>query len=1138
MIPTKAQRSPLGLVALALAFALGAYVVYALRVAIPAKVQVELEATAGILLQRLAVTLALDPGFNQRTIDRLLQLERADPQLLHVTLLDEHLRSQATLTGRPATTSVAFEPTGIPPALLSAAQASAMHPRFVVQTEPRRLLLAAMSITDPTLDRPSAPGHLSASQSMTLYLVMDLQAAIDAEGQQLLSWSGVFPWALSVAIALLAALLLDRRSTPASVLATGSRMSARNPGDGRGTANGEDAIGARIADLDHILDIAAVLLVGLDERGRVRLINQKGCDVLGLDRGEILGQDWVDHFIPERDREATRQIISDVIAGNTTPLHGVEGTILCADGSERLIEWNNSPIRDHEGTVIGGLGSGTDITERKQAERALSYLVTLETVLVETSRSLVAAPAEAVGPMVENALGAVARRMKAERAYVFVLSRDGTSMRNTQEWSATGMGIGAESAPRVSTSLIPRWMETLQYGDDIRIDDVTRLPDTWSVDREQLEQLEVRAVAAVAIRVAGRIGGFVAVEMLSETRVWRDSERALGFLGDLIGGAFERRRSEFKLIESRKKLEEIALYDPLTRLPNRRLLAERMDEAVVQAGEQGFLLGVCYLDLDGFKPINDTHGHKMGDRVLVTVASRLRACVREEDTVARLGGDEFVLLMTHLESLSDSAALMDRVLASLAQPILIDGHSLGVTGSAGVTLFPQDAGDADTLLRHADQAMYQAKQQGRNRYQFFTPVEDQPDQAHQRELVRIREAIEGHELRLHVQPRVDMCSGRVVGVEALVRWQHPERGLLPPGEFLPLMEGDELLHDLDWWVMEQSLALLGEWQEAGLNLTMSLNLSARSLEDMGFVATLQKVLERHPSIDPKRLELEIIESEALRDIETTASVIRACAVLGVRFALDGFGNGFASLTDFRCLPAQIVKIDQSVVRDILRSRDDRHLVQGVIGIAHAFEREVIAEGVESAMHGLLLMDLGCTLAQGFGIAEPMPPEQLASWISAFRLPRLWAERPAVDWAAEDLSLLSMEAVHRAWVARLVRHVSTEKATKLPELHPEACNFGRWYLGEGHLRYGQLTEFRQLDAMHRRVHEQAELLVETSSLDRDAIAEPLAHLIGERDVLIAAIRALQAEVLQRRNASDQGREILTHHSTSTSTHDHT
>ncbi|NCC28230.1 MAG: EAL domain-containing protein, partial [Gammaproteobacteria bacterium] len=292
----------------------------------------------------------------------------------------------------------------------------------------------------------------------------------------------------------------------------------------------------------------------------------------------------------------------------------------------------------------------------------------------------------------------------------------------------------------------------------------------------------------------------------------------------------------------------------------------------------------------------------------------------------------------------------------------------------------------------------------------------------------------------------------------------------------------------------------------------SLNLSACSLQDTGFVAALQEVLARYPSIDPARLLFEIIESEALRDIETTASVIRACAVLGAHFALDGFGNGYASLTDFRCLPAQVVKIDQTVVRDILRSRDGRSLVKGVIGIANAFQREVIAEGVESAAHGLLLMDLGCTLAQGYGIADPMPPEQLASWIEGFRPPQLWSHRPEVDWSTEDLALLSLEAVHRDWVNRLVRHVSTDTATRAPELQPELCDFGRWYLGSGQARYGEMPSFRSLDALHQQVHRQAGHLLTLDRLDREALDDPIARLLEERDGLVAGIRLLQAEVL--------------------------
>lgn len=974
-------------------------------------------------------------------------------------------------------------------------------------------LVAVALLLAPHIDSEDWPGLPAGAR---LGLVAGPAETAQVWSVRLQAWGGVPSSILTAALALGFAVLARRR------LASRGRSpggAAQSPGADNRWRLGRDvrvsAPGARPADLEQILDGAGLLLIGLDRHGRVRIVNQRGCDVLGLEHARIVGRDWVESFLPPRERDSMRAILAKVISGATDQMTVTEGTVLRPDGSERLIEWRNSQLCDRKGRVIGVLRSGTDVTERKQAERALTYLVTLETVLVEASRSLVAAPADAVGPLVENALGAVARRMGADRAYVFLLSRDGNSMRNAEEWSATGLGIGRVEAPSVPTSLIPRWMETLRHGEDIRIDDVGRLPETWRVDREQLEQLEVQAVAATAIRNAGRLSGFVAVEMLNGPYVWRDAEmRALGFLSDLIGGAFERRRNELRLLESRRQLEEIALYDPLTRLPNRRLLAERMDQAVMDAREHRHLLAVCYLDLDGFKLINDTHGHKTGDRLLVSVASRLRGCLREADTLARLGGDEFVLLMGRLQSIADCASLLERVLTALAQPVVIDGQVLSVTGSAGVALYPHDAGDADSLLRHADQAMYQAKQEGRNRYQLFRSVEGQCDRSRGPELLRIRQAIDGEELRLHVQPQVHMPTGRVVGVEALVRWQHPERGLLPAGEFLPLIEGDALLRQLDRWVMERAMAWLAQWQESGLDLWMSLNLSASSLQDPGFVVALQELLARHPSIGPSRLLLEIVESEALRDVATTASVIQACAVLGVRFALDGFGNGYASLTDFRCLPVEIVKVDQTAVRDILRSPADRNLVQGVIGIARAFRRELIAEGVESAAHGLLLMDLGCELGQGFGIAEPMPPERLAAWIEASVPPSLWSSRTSVDWSAADLVLLGMEAAHRGWVESLVRYRSGgSSARALPELEPEACDFGRWYLDEGRNRYGGLTAFEVLDELHRRVHQHAGLLLEVDPADRDGESEAIARLLSERDRFIAALRALQRQVLQ-------------------------
>ncbi|WP_200387057.1 sensor domain-containing protein [Thiocapsa imhoffii] len=1107
-------------------------IVHQAAIDIPSRTRAQQEMIASALLERLAAAIPLElDEADTHWVERLLALERLDLQVLELDLI-------ADAPGEPVGTFTSTQvgwfdgDSATRSNLLDAARTAAMQPQFATLTEPRRLL-AIMALGDP----PATPSPSNAAPPPlpVVSLVMELAAIEAAQRRQLLAWTNPLIWLFAAALVLSITLITNASPHQAGTSTQGGRTllnrATETPLHG---VRATDAFSQRLADLEHILDIAAVVLVGIDARGHVRLVNRKACLVLGLARDQIIGRDWVDTFIPERERPRTRHILANLIdveqADHAELISGIEGALLCADGSERLIEWNNSRILDPAGHIIGALGSGTDITERKQAERALSYLVTLETVLVETSRSLVAAPADAVGPVVENALGAVARRMHADRAYVFVLSRDGLSMRNTHEWSASGLGLMNESsAPRVPTSLIPRWMETLQYGDDIRIDDVARLPETWRVDREQLEQLEVRAVAAVALRVAGRLGGFVAIEMVSEPRVWRDSEmRALGFLGDLIGGAFERRRNELKLIESRRKLEEIALYDPLTRLPNRRLLAERMDEAVAQARERGDLLGVCYLDLDGFKPINDTLGHKMGDRVLMTVASRLRACVGEQDTVARLGGDEFVLLMTHLESLSDCAAGLERVLASLAQPILIDGETLGVTGSLGATLFPQDAGDADTLLRHADHAMYQAKQQGRNRYQFFKSLDDPSDQAQKAELSRIRTAIEGHELRLHVQPRVDMRSGQIVGVEALVRWEHPERGLLPAREFVPLMKGDELLKDLDWWVMEHALELLEAWQQDHPGLSMSLNLSGCTLDDPAFITRLQDVLARHPTIAPARLQLEIVESEALHDVETTASVIRACAVLDVRFALDGFGNGYASLTDFRCLPAQIVKIDQVVVRDILRSRDDRCLVEGVIGIAHAFEREVVAEGVESAMHGLLLMDLGCRLAQGYGIAEPMPPEQLRAWMTTYAVPYLWNERPKVDWTVEDLTLLSLEALVRGWVKRLIRSASSDPAARPLEPRAEASEFSAWLAGEGKTRYSDRPNFIPLETSHQRLCEQASLLLEASRFERSAAVHRIPALFQQRDALIQAIQALQQDILEDRDRHS-GRIVRSQHS---------
>jgi EAL domain-containing protein (putative c-di-GMP-specific phosphodiesterase class I) len=307
----------------------------------------------------------------------------------------------------------------------------------------------------------------------------------------------------------------------------------------------------------------------------------------------------------------------------------------------------------------------------------------------------------------------------------------------------------------------------------------------------------------------------------------------------------------------------------------------------------------------------------------------------------------------------------------------------------GVTLFPADDADADTLLRHADYAMYQAKQSGKNRYHRFDTEKARKIQTHQEQLDRIEQAFKNNEFELYFQPKVNMRTGIVFGAEALIRWQKPGCGLVPPGEFLPLIEGDELMVRLDNWVMDTALAQMTAWRDGGLDLVISVNVSAPHLQQAGFLSNLKKKLDSYPRIRPDCFEIEVLETIALKGIARISSLIESCQDIGVRFSLDDFGTGYSSLTYLRHLPANILKIDQSFVRGMLQNSGDKAIVEGIIGLAAAFHRTVIAEGVETVKHGELLLRLGCELAQGYGIAKPMPAGELPAWIATWHTPLAW-----------------------------------------------------------------------------------------------------------------------------------------------------
>lgn len=450
--------------------------------------------------------------------------------------------------------------------------------------------------------------------------------------------------------------------------------------------------------------------------------------------------------------------------------------------------------------------------------------------------------------------------------------------------------------------------------------------------------------------------------------------------------------------EQQELLQKLAHYDALTGLPNRVLLAHRLQAGMAQARAHGTQLGVAYLDLDGFKPINDRLGHGAGDRLLVVVAGRLSRALRPQDCVARLGGDEFVILMPGLNTHTDGERLLGRVMESISSPYTLDTERVAVTASIGYTVFPCDDADADTLLRHADQAMYAAKQAGRNRFHQFDAAQERAQREHHEQGLLLSEALTQAQFVLFLQPKVVMQTGQVVGAEALARWQHPERGLLPPGAFLPLLDGTALEIVFGQWVVEAALAQLERLQEAGLHMPVSINISARHLQHPGFGAWIVQCLARYPGVAPSRVELEITESAALYDLAAVADTLAGLRALGLSVALDDFGTGYSSLTYLRRLPMDTLKIDQSFVQGMLDDTGDRAIVQGVIGLARSFGYQVIAEGVETIEQGQMLQQLGCAHGQGYCIARPMPIDTFIDWARRWQPPVQWQHQHAEDYS--------------------------------------------------------------------------------------------------------------------------------------------
>lgn len=443
--------------------------------------------------------------------------------------------------------------------------------------------------------------------------------------------------------------------------------------------------------------------------------------------------------------------------------------------------------------------------------------------------------------------------------------------------------------------------------------------------------------------------------------------------------------------EQQQNLERMAYHDPLTQLPNRALLSDRLQQALSRAERTGEFVAICLLDLDGFKPVNDTLGHEAGDFLLVQLAVRMNICLRESDTVARLGGDEFAVVLCGLKNVDECMMTLNRLLHTIKTPYQIADQSVTISSSIGFTMYPTDNSEPDTLLRHADHAMYQAKVNGGSRIHQFDADHDRHFRGLRQDRERIETALAQHEFRLFYQPKVDLRHGKVVGMEALIRWQHPELGLRSPATFMPMVDDTDFSITLGEWVIGEALRQIRVWQAAGLDFQVSINIAARHIVQSDFSQRLAMIFAEFPDVTPDKLELEITETAAIEDIAGVAQTISECRELGVSFALDDFGVGYSSLTYLRRLPVEVIKIDQSFVRDMLQDADDLAVVAGVISLSRDFKRKVVAEGVETSEQGVWLLRMGCSVVQGYGIARPMPADEVQSWVEAYQPEARWTQ---------------------------------------------------------------------------------------------------------------------------------------------------
>jgi diguanylate cyclase (GGDEF)-like protein/PAS domain S-box-containing protein len=698
-----------------------------------------------------------------------------------------------------------------------------------------------------------------------------------------------------------------------------SRERALKLAEHSGAVRAAEGMREQLAFIQQLIEAVPQPIFFKDAQGYYLGVNMAWEKFFGIPREQFIGKSVFELF-PDSPGLARRHHAKDQELFAAPGSQSYEAVIVAADGMAHHTIYNKATFNKSDGAVAGLIGTITDITGLKEAEAALR---------------------------------------EGEARF-----RDLTELSSDWYW---------EQDADLRFTLISSKVHEFSLGAE---EDIGKT--RWEVSRGHMTEEQWQPHKAVlAARRAFQDFAYQRYDTHGQLRtisvsgrpIFDEQERFQGYRGtgrDIT----EQKRAE-------EQIRHIAHHDALTQLPNRMLLHDRIGQAIAQSQRNRDVLVLLFIDLDRFKMVNDSLGHAVGDRLLQAVAQRLVACTRVSDTIARIGGDEFVVLLGGLGQPEDARHVAQKVLDALAEPVTIDGHELKVTPSIGICAYPHDGDDVETLMRNADTAMYYAKQMGRNNCQFFTQAMN--DAAQQRLQMEndLRHAIERAEFTLHYQPLIDLKSGAVVGFEALVRWRHPGRGMIPPSQFIAAAEETGLIGPLGEWVLREACAQGRAWHEAGYaTLQAAVNCSAQQFGREGFVEIVKRALGEtgFPAV---RLELELTESVILERSDAVIACFQALDDMGVRISIDDFGTGYSSLSYLKRLAIHQLKIDQSFVRDISSDPDDAAIVSAIIAIAHSLGLEVVAEGVETAEQLAFLRSLGCDMAQGFLFSKPLPAEAFA-----------------------------------------------------------------------------------------------------------------------------------------------------------------